>query len=242
MRLALLHARAQLRQLARYPTFLIPTLVLPVSFFVAFGLSQRRTDPAVLMASFSAYAVLSVAFFQFGVGIASDREDPWEAYLRTLPVGTATRFAARLAAATVFATASTAPVVVVAVATRPLALGAAAWCRFAAALLAGSTPLALLGIALGYWVPARGALPVANLLYLGFAYAGGLWTGPSGLPHAVELVAPYLPTRQWGEVLWATVRGESWGGSHWIALAAFAMAFAALAAWGYRRDEGQRFR
>lgn len=242
MKLALLHARAQLRQLARYPTFLVPTLVLPVAFFVAFGLPQRHTDPAVLMASFSAYAVLSIAFFQFGVGIATDREDPWEAYLRTLPVGPGIRFAGRLASAIAFATAATVPVVVVAVATRPLSLSAAAWCRFALVLVAGSAPLALLGIALGYWVPARGALPVANLLYLGFAYAGGLWTGPSGLPHAVELVAPYLPTRQWGEVLWAAVRGESWGGSHWLALAAFAAAFGALAAWGYRRDEGQRFR
>ena len=33
------------------------------------------------------FAVIGVAFFQFGVGIAVDRASPWEAYLRTLPVG-----------------------------------------------------------------------------------------------------------------------------------------------------------
>ena len=34
----------------------------------------------------------------------------------------------------------------------------------AAALVLGSIPFALLGIALGYWASPRGALPVANLL------------------------------------------------------------------------------
>ena len=73
MRLALIHTRAQLRQLARYPSFLVPTLVLPVGFFVFFGLPQKHVDPSVLMAAFAAYAVLGIAFFQFGVGIAIER-------------------------------------------------------------------------------------------------------------------------------------------------------------------------
>lgn len=241
MRLAAVHARAELRQLARYPTFLVPTLVLPVAFFALVGLQQHGTDPAVLMAAFAAYAVLGVAFFQFGVGIALEREEPWEAYLRTLPVPVAARFAGRLASALVFAAAATVPVVALAVATRPVSLAAGAWVRFGLVLLAGSVPLGLLGIALGYWVPAKGALPVANLLYLGFAYAGGLWTGPRALPAPVEAVAPWLPTRQWGDAVWQALRG-GWGGAHWLPLLGFAALFAALAAWGYRRDEGRRFR
>lgn len=242
MTLALLHARAQLRQLARYPSFLVPTLVLPVGFFALFGLPQRQVPPSVLMASFAAYAVLGIAFFQFGVGIAADREDAWESYLRTLPVSVAARFAGRLASALVFAAAATAPVLVLAVAVRPVALGATAWLQLAFALLVGSVPLALLGVALGYWVPSKGALPVANLLYLGFAYVGGLWTGPGRLPRVVELAAPYTPTRQWGDVLWAAVLGSGRGGEHWLALAGFTVLFGALAAWGYRRDEGYRYR
>jgi ABC-2 type transport system permease protein len=242
MRLALVHARSQLLQLARFPTFLVPTLVLPVGFFVLFGLPQRHVDPAVLMASFSAYAVLGIAFFQFGVGIAADREDPWETYLRTLPVSVAQRFAGRLVSAVLFGAAATAPVIALAAAVRPISLTGLEWARFLAVLLVGGVPLAVLGIALGYWIPAKGALPVANLLYLGVAYAGGLWTGPSGLPHAVERLAPYLPTRQWGDVLWSAVHGGSWGGTHWLALLGFGVAFGLLAAWGYRRDEGQRFR
>ncbi len=242
MTLALVHLRAQLRQLARYPAFLVPTLALPTLFFLLFGLPRRHADPSVLMASFAAYAVLGIAFFQFGVGISGEREDPWEGYLRTLPVSVAQRFAGRVGSAVVFAAAAAAPVVALAVAVRPVSLSAGSWLRFVLVLVVGGTPLALLGIALGYWIPAKGALPVANLVYLGIAYAGGLWTGPDELPRPVERFAPFLPTRQWADVLWSAVRGGGWAGSHWLALLGFSLLFGALAAWGYRRDEGQRFR
>lgn len=242
MRLAGVHLGAQLRQLARYPAFAVPTLVLPSALYAVFGLPQRSADEGELMASFAAYAVLGIAFFQFGVGIAGEREDPWEAYLRTLPVSTAARFAGRVGSACIFAAAAALPVIGLALAARPISLGAAEWLRLGIVLVAGATPLALLGIALGYWVPAKGALPVANLVYLTLAYAGGLWTDPHRLPAAVARASPLLPTRQWGDVLWSAADGGPWGGVHWLALLAFALLFGALAAWGYRRDEGQRFR
>jgi len=241
--LVLVHARANVLQLARYPTFAIPTTVLPALFFVLFGLPQRSHVPAnILMASFTAFAVLGVTFFQFGVGVAIDREMPWETFLRTLALPTWVRFTARLLTAVVFSFAACGLVIAVAAATTPVSLGPATWLRFIVALVAGSIPLGLLGIALGYWVSPKGALPIANILYLGFAYAGGLWTGPGRLPDVVETLAPYVPTRQWGDVLWEAVSATSWQLRHWLVLAAYTAVFGLLAAWGYRRDEGQRFR
>ncbi len=242
MRLALVHARFGTLELLRYPSFSAPTLALPAVFFVFFALPRAGGREAVLLASFAAYAVLSVAFFQFGVGIATDRARPWETYVRTLPVGAGARMAARALSAIVFAAASVGVVVVVAVPTTSPDIDLPAWGRLAVALAAGSVPFTLLGIALGYWLPAKGALPVANILYLTLSYAGGLWTGPTGLPHAVERVAGVLPTRQWGDVLWSAVLGRGWPIGHWLALAGYAVVFGVLGVWGYRRDEGQRFR
>lgn len=242
MRLALLHARMTLLGLARYPTFAVPTLLLPTLFFVLFGLPDSNVSHAVITASFTAYAVFTVVFFLFGVGIAGERESAWEAYLRTLPVRVRSRFAGRVFAASAFAGMGATLLLATASAAGYADLGRTAWLRFLLALLAGAVPLSFLGIALGYWVPAKGALPVANVLYLGFAYAGGLWTGPRGLPHAAERVSAFLPTRQWAELLWPAVSGQPWQTAHWLALLGFTVGFAALAAWGYRRDEGQRFR
>jgi ABC-2 type transport system permease protein len=240
VRLVFAHARLTLAAFGRHPAFAVPTLLLPTLFFALFGLPATHVQHRVITASFAAYAVLTVVFFQFGVGIAAERESPWESYLRTLPARTRTRFAGRVVAAVAFALVGCGILLVVAGATGFADLSGGEWARFVFALVAGAIPLALLGIALGYWVPARGALPVANVVYLLIAYGGGLWTGPR-LPAAAARVSPLLPTRQWANLLWSAASGRPWPATSWLALAAFTAAFAALAAWGYRRDEGRRF-
>ena len=242
MNLALAHARAQTLALLRYPSFSVPTLALPAIFFVFFGLPRAQHQPNVLLASYCAYAVLSVAFFQFGVGIAQERARPWELYLRTLPVGVGVRLCARALSASLFAAASLAIVLAVIVPTTTVSLSAREWLRLALVLLTGGVTFIGLGIALGYWVPARSALPVANILYLSLAYVGGLWTGPQGIPPAVSRLSSGLPTRLWGDLLWAAATDEPWRAAYGLFLAAYSATFAALAVWGYRRDEGHRFR
>jgi len=242
MSLALAHARAQTVALLRYPSFSVPTLALPAVFFAFFGLPRARHHASVLLASYCAYAVLSVAFFQFGVGIAQERTRPWELYLRTLPVGVGIRLCARALSASLFAAASLVVVLAVVVPTTDVSLSPREWLSLAAALVAGGATFIGFGIALGYWVPARGALPVANILYLSLAYVGGLWTGPVGVPRAVARISVALPTRLWGNLLWAAATGAPWRATDGLVLGAYALAFALLAVWGYRRDEGQRFR
>jgi ABC-2 type transport system permease protein len=238
----LAHTRAQTLALVRYPSFSVPTLALPAIFFAFFGLPRAAGRADVLVGSFCAYAVMSVAFFQFGVGIAQDRTRPWELYLRTLPVAPGARLAARLLAAGAFAAGSVAVVLVLALSTTAVSLSASEWLRLGACLAAGGLTFVAFGIALGYSVPPKGALPIANILYLTLSYAGGLWTGPQGLPHALTRVAVALPTRVWATLLWEAATGAPWHVSGWAGLGGYFAAFAVLALRGYRRDEGERFR
>lgn len=242
MRLVGAYARAEVLELLRYPSFSLPTLLFPALLFLFFGVPSDEPDETILMASYAAFGVLAVALFQFGVGIASERASPWQVYLRTLPVSARVRFAARLLAAAAFALASAGAVVAVALALTSAELGAAQWVRLGFALGCGTIPFGLLGLTIGYWLTPKGALPVANLLFLGLAFLGGLWTGPDLLPDAVDSFSPLLPTRQWGETVWAPVVDEPWTWWPWLGLSLYAAAFGALAAWGYRRDEGQSYR
>lgn len=242
MRLALVHARFQTVELLRFPGFSIATLGFPTLLFLLFGLPHAGHDANLLLASYAAFAVLGVGFFQFGVSVAIERGTPWQQFVRTLPATAASRLAGRVLAALAFATSSAAIVSAVVLGTTSASLDASEWLRLAAALLLGSVPFVLLGLAIAFWTSAKSALPVANILYILLAYAGGLWTGPQDLPHAVRSLSPYTPARQWGDVLWPAVSGGSWRVSHWLALAAYGLAFGLLAAWGYRRDEGRRFR
>jgi len=241
MTLALAHARALTLELARHPGYVVPTLAFPAAFFLFFAASAHGVEADLGMARFAGFAAIGVAFFQFGVGIAAERASPWEVYMRTLPVGIGVRLLARLGSAAVFAAAAAAVVVATALLTTDAALTPARWLELGAALLAGTVPFALLGIAIGYWAPPRGALPIANLLYLASSYAGGLWFRPEHLAPALARISPFLPTRALADVLTASVLGTAQPGGSWAALAVFAAAFCGLAAWGYRRDEGRRY-
>jgi ABC-2 type transport system permease protein len=242
VRLAALHARTTTIVLLRYPGFAVPTVLFPAMFFLFFASPARGRSADYALCSFAGFAVIGVAFFQFGVGIAVERASPWELYLRTLPVSPGTRIVARLLSAAVFAAAAAVLVVAAALLSTDASLSPLRWLDLAVVLALGIVPFALLGIALGYWASARAALPLANLLYLGLSYAGGLWIRPSRLPAAVGAISPYLPTRRLANVLLGIVAGSPWSLGDWLALTGFSAVFAAAAVVGYRRDEGRRFR
>ena len=241
MRLVLVHTRAATLELFRYPAFSVPTLAFPALFFLLFVAPRSDANPDLLLASFAGFAVLAVAFFQFGVGIAADRESAWERFVRTLPLRVRVRFAARVVSAALFGLGSAGLVVVAALATTDASLPAARWAALAAALALGSIPFALFGIALGYWASARSALPVANILYLVLSFVGALWTTPAHLPASLDRLSPLVPTRQFGNVLWGAAQGHLWRPHDWLLLLAWTGVFAALATLGYRRDEGRRY-
>ena len=201
MNLVWAHLKAETLALLRVPGYLVPTVVLPSMLFLFFGVpnAHGREAASFLMASYLMFAVVGVAFFQFGVGIAQDRVSPWETYLRTLPVPPRVRVAARLLSALCFAAAASAVVIVVAHLLTPAGLETGRWLRLGVALLAGSIPFGLIGIALGYWASPKTASPIANLLWLPLAFLGGFWVPPDGLPALAAALSPYTPTRRWGE-------------------------------------------
>lgn len=244
MKLVYSHFQAQTFELLRLPAYSIPTLAFPSILFLFFGVPNAREPMAagLLTASYAAFAVLGVAFFQFGVGIAESRHSAWESYMRTFPVGPKVRFAARVLSALVFALASASVVGIVALLSTPVRLSVVAWLRLIAALLLGSVPFALLGIALGYWASPKAALPLANLVYLPLSYVGGLWIQPQSLPGVVAKISPFLPSRRYAEVVWSGVLNLPWQMDPWLWLLGYALFFGLFAVIGYRRDEGQNYR
>ncbi len=244
MRLLIEHSRATLLQLLRTPAYSVITMLLPAVIFVFIGTTttESRKGANVVMASFAIFAALGVAFFQFGVGIASQRESPWEKFARVLPVEPAIRFGATVVAATIFATVAVAFVVAVALILTDVGMIASSWLRLFASVLGGAIPMALFGIAIGYWAPSTAALPVANIFYLALSFGGGLFVPPSSMPGFLDAFSRVLPTRHIGELAWASVLDLPWPGGSWIWLLGYTIAFGGLAVAGYRRDEGIRYR
>lgn len=238
-----LHARIALLDLFRSPGYVVPTVVFPALFYALFDLQYARTRATIADATtlaFMVFAVTGVCLYQFGVGIAAERGRPWERYLRTLPASVGVRFGARIATALVFALLAAVCVAVFSRLTTPIDLDALQWLRITVYIVAGGIPFVLIGLTIGYWVSARAAVPVATALNLLLAYAGGLWMPPQFLPAFVQHVSPYLPTRQFADVLWSVSSGTD-AGRALAGLAIYAAIFAVIAAIGYRRDERKRY-
>jgi ABC-2 type transport system permease protein len=243
LRLLGTHAAAIGRELVRVPAFAIPTIVFPAMFYAIFGLPYARTGSSVadeVLCSFVAFAVIGVTLFQFGVGIAVERGRPWERYLRALPVSVETRLGARILVAMGFGLAAAGLVAIAGRAFSPVSFDAWQWLALALYAAVGAVPFVLIGIAIAYWVPPRAALPITNIVYLLASFAGGLWIPPQMLPSFAAVVSPYLPTRQYGELLWSIANGGHATAALEV-LAVYSLLFSALAVSGYRRDERVRY-
>lgn len=233
-----------LRAIARTPAFVIPAVVFPAMFYGIFALQFAKGNATIadqMLGSYVAFAVIGVALFQFGVAIANERGRPWERYLRSMPVSVETRFVARILVAGLFAAASGGLVALLGALLTPVSFGPQQWIALALYALGGAVPFVMIGIAIAYVVPAAGALPVTNIVYMLGAFGGGLWIPPQYLPGFAAAVSPYLPTRAYGELLWSVgTPGHDPMHAIWMLLA-YTVAFSAIAIAAYRRDERVRY-
>lgn len=237
------HARIGFLDLARYPGYVVPTVIFPAMFFALFDMPFARRNVEIANSTtlaFIVFAIVGVTLYQFGVGIAQERGRPWERYLRTLAVPVLVRFAARVLTAVLFGILAALVVAFVARVFTPIDLTLGQWLRAFVYAFFGGVPFVLIGISIGYWTSARAAVPIATAANLLLAYAGGLWMPPDDLPNFVAKISPYLPTRQFADLLWSVDRGAN-AGRALAGLAFYAIVFAIVASIGYRRDERKRY-
>ncbi len=244
LRLLGLHSYYLTLELARQPMYIVSTILFPSMFFWFFGVpnAQNQTAALIMLGSFSAYAVLGIVLFQFGVGIAQERGTPWSAYLRILPAPAWVGFFSRLVSGIFFACLAVAGVLWTAFHFTPLELTMGRLLPFLIYLFLGSIPFGMMGIVIGLACKAQSALPVANLVYLPLSFAGGLWVPPNALPKVVQDLSPYLPTRMYGELVWGVLLQQEVENKFLIGLAIYLAIFGLISAYLYRQEEERRYR
>ena len=87
-----------------------------------------------------------------------------------------------------------------------------------------------MGLAIGYALPSKAAIVVAQLLFFPLAFGGGLMTAPGDAPGFVENMAPYLPTGGAARLMWAAVGDFPFDLWSTLALAGWTVV---LAGWRY---------
>jgi ABC-2 type transport system permease protein len=84
-------------------------------------------------------------------------------------------------------------------------------------------------------------MAVVQLTFFPLAFAGGLFSGAGQAPGFIETIAPYVPTRGAVELMWAAVGDYRLNPVTLISFAVWTLVLGALAVYGHRRDEGERF-
>lgn len=230
-------------ELVRQPSYFVATVAFPSLFYVIFAIPESKTPEAsnMLLASFSCFAVFGVLFLQFGVGVAQERSTSWYHYLRTLPLNPAHLVAARFLTAYFFSALSVIFLVVLALLYTEVELSNKEWLLYTVYLILGGFPFCVMGLVLGYFSGIKTALPLGNLIYLPLSFAGGLWKPPELLPDTLNKVSVYLPTRQYGEVLWSTVKSEPVPSRAIYTLLIYLGVSAVVAYFGAKKDYSKRY-
>lgn len=244
MSLVLTHARYQFLETIRIPVAVIGTMFFPaasMAFFVVPNVGDNAVAATFATASMVVFATSTSCIFNYGIGVSEDRAQPWDPFVRTLPAGPLPRFAGRIINGMGFLVLSFLPVLVVAAVATEATITWGQLGLAVAALLAGAVPFTLMGLAIGYALPSKAALAVAQLLFFPLAFGGGLMSEPGQAPGWVETISPFLPTRGAAELMWSAVGGHRPDSLAVLMLCVWTVVLGLLAVWGYRRDEGRRF-
>lgn len=232
----------------RMPAVSATALLMPLMLFVLFVLPHARevrgsvTVGAYMLASIAAYGVGSVMVFNFGVTVALDRAQKVDLLMRTTPLPTWIALFARVVSALAFGIVVIVALFALAIVFGEIRLAPRAWLEMAAALVLGALPFIGFGLAVGYLGGPSAAPAIANLVYIGLAFGGGLLVPLDQMPPFLAAVAPYLPTYHHAQIAWSAIGASDEGAlvsGAW--LIGYAVVLFALAGWAYRREANRKF-
>jgi ABC-2 type transport system permease protein len=240
-----LEVRFEFLKLVRTPAYVFFTLLFPLMFYIFFGVlmgqrtSGRGPSMAVyLVGTYGAFGVIGVSLFGFGVSLAVERGLGWLQLKRASPMPPYSYLAAKAAVSMLFSAVLVGLLFTLAIVFGGVRMAPVQWAGVLVALVFGSLPFCVLGLAIGSVARANTAPALVNTLYLPMAICSGLWFPIQALPAALQSVAPWLPPYHLAQIALSIIDMPHQGSiaSHALALSAFTVIFTGLAMLAQRRE------
>ena len=235
--------RLEIRRLLRNRRTLLFTMVLPVFFFLTFGLNSTYANLRQGHGNESAFIMISLALYgavlattSGGAMVSIERAAGWSRQLRLTPLSPVAYVAIKMLTALVLGLSSLTAVYIVGGITGKPSMPVYLWVVTALCVWVGSLVFAAYGLFMGYLLPTENVMQILSFTLVLFAFAGGVFIPLSQFPQLFQTIAQYTPLYGLNYLVHAPFLG---GGVHlaWVANAVIWLAiFAGGAAWRLRKD------
>ncbi len=197
LRIYYLEAYFELLKTLRTPSFVLPSLLFPIMFYLFFGVlfnpSGNAQMPSYLLATYATFGVIGPALFAFGAEIAVEKDRHMLTMKQISPMPILAYFAAKAATCAAFALVISLSLFIVASVLGGVALPTSQWLFTLLVLLLGTLPFCALGLCMGLLLKAQSAPAVVNLVYLPMAFFSGLWIPLTMFPEIMQQIAFVFP-------------------------------------------------
>jgi ABC-2 type transport system permease protein len=233
----------EIRRMLRNRRTLLFTMVLPVVFFLIFGLNSQYANQRSGHGNVSAFIMISMALYgailattSGGAMVSIERAAGWSRQLRLTPLAPAAYIAIKMLTALVLGLGSVVAVYVVGMLTGKPSMPGYLWVVTGLCVWIGSLVFAAFGLFMGYLLPTENVMQILSFALLLFSFGGGLFIPLSQFPHVLQTIAEYTPLYGLNQLVHAPLLGV---GIHvaWVANAVIWLAiFAGGAIWRFRKD------
>lgn len=235
----------ELRRILRNKRTLMFAILLPVAFYLIFGLTINEKDQSLgtgTHGNVSAFIMISMALYGAALATTSggsmvsvERAQGWSRQLRLTPLSPLAYVVAKAVTAMALGAVSVLAVYIAGVVSGKATMPVWAWVTTALCVWVGSLMFAVYGLFMGYLLPTENVMQILSFTLVIFAFAGGLFLDLSQTAHWYQTFAKLTP--MWG--LSQLVHGPVLGEFQWDALAnavIWLALFTGGAIWRFRKD------
>ena len=222
---------------------LLFTMVLPVVFFLIFGLNSQYANLRSGHGNVSAFIMISMALYgailattSGGAMVSIERAAGWSRQLRLTPLAPAAYIAIKMLTALVLGLASVVAVYVVGMLTGKPSMPGYLWLVTGLCVWVGSLVFAAFGLFMGYLLPTENVMQILSFALLLFSFGGGLFIPLSQFPHVLQTIAEFTPLYGLNQLVHAPLLGVGVHVAWWVNAVVWLAIFSGGAIWRFRKD------
>jgi ABC-2 type transport system permease protein len=235
--------KLEVRRLTRNRRTVIISIVLPVVFFLLFGVGKSYDSLRYGHGNYGAEVLISVALYGAvlattfcGAMVSIERAQGWSRQLRLTPLSPVAYIIIKILTALVLGLCSVVAVYVAGIVSHKPSMSVGLWIATGVSVWIGSLLFAAFGLFLGYLLPAENVMQLIGLILALLSFIGGLFIPVSQYPHAIQEIAKWTPLYGLNELVHTPVLGNGVDWTWVVNVLAWLLIFGGGAVWRMRKD------